>query len=537
MGAFEPREYQTRTLEMLYAWLSQNNGNLCVSLPTGSGKSVVIAELCRQAVQQWPETRILMLTRSMELISQNAQKLRTIWPGAPMGIYSASVGQRVLGEPITIGGPLSIVRVLDKIGHCDLLIVDEAHDISHKDEGSYRKIIDHLLGINSNMRVIGFTASPFRLGHGLITDKPAIFDAIIEPVSIEELIFKEYLSVLRSKVTSFKLSTEGVHKRGGEFVESELQEAVDTEENNAKMVQEVIARSEGRKSWMFFCAGVRHAQRVRDLLQASGVNAVCVTGDMPKAEREQVIDDFKAGRIKAITQINCLSTGFDHAALDLLVLARPTMSPGLYLQQVGRGMRVAEGKKDCLVLDFAGVVSTHGPITAVQTPKRGGDGNGEAPVKVCDNCDELCHLSLRECPACGAQFPEPERQKLTLHDDDIMGLEGQELEVASWMWRKHTSKASGKLMLACTYYGPGLAGAAVTEYLPILHEGYAGDKAMRQLGTMADAAGAYLGGASGLDTDQGLEYMAAQMRSSKPPQRIEYRVDGKFHRVLKRVWA
>ncbi|HSG20519.1 MAG TPA: helicase-related protein, partial [Burkholderiaceae bacterium] len=362
-------------------------------------------------------------------------------------------------------------------------------------------------------------------------------DALIEPVSIEELIFKGHLATLRSKVTKAKLDTSGVHKRGGEFIESELQAAVDTEENNQRVVREVIELAGNRKAWLFFCAGVQHAENVAQILIEQGIPADCVTGETPKKERERILADFKAGRLLALTNANVLTTGFDHPGIDLIALLRPTMSAGLYVQMAGRGMRVAEGKNDCLVLDFAGVVATHGPITAVQPPKRGGDGNGEAPVKVCDACGELCHLSLRECPACGAQFPEPQRKKLELRDDDIMGLEGQELEVASWMWRKHTSKASGKQMLACTYYGPGLAGAAVTEYLPVLHDGYAGDKAMRQLGTMADAAGAYLGGASGMDTDQGLEYMAAQMRSSRPPQRIEYRMDGKFHRVLKRVWA
>ena len=380
----------------------------------------------------------------------------------------------------------------------------------------------------------GVEATAFAL-RALLTIDPD--NALIEPVSIEELIFKGYLATLRSKVTKARLDTSGVHKRGGEYIEAELQAAVDTEENNQRVVREVIELAVDRKAWLFFCAGVQHAENVAEILIENDIPAACVTGETTKKERERILADFKAGRLRALTNANVLTTGFDHPGIDLIAMLRPTMSAGLYVQMAGRGMRVAEGKQDCLVLDFAGVVSTHGPITAVQPPKKAGDGNGEAPLKVCDNCGELCHLSLRECPACGAQFPEPERKKLTLHDDDIMGLEGQELEVSSWMWRKHTSKASGKQMLACTYYGPGLAGAAVTEYLPILHDGYAGDKAMRQLSTMADAAGAYLGGASGLDTDQGLEYMAAQMRSSKPPQRIEYSMDGKFHRVLRRVWA
>lgn len=532
------RDYQQRTIDQLYAWFAAGNeGNPCLVLPTGSGKSHIVAALCKDALQNWPETRILMLTHVKELIEQNAEKMRLHWPGAPMGIYSASIGKRQLGEPITFAGIQSVRSKAKALGHIDLCIIDECHLVNHKDEGGYRTLLADLKAINPALRVVGLTATPYRLGHGLITDKPALFDALIEPVSIEELIFKGYLATLRSKVTRTKLDTSGVHKRGGEFIEAELQAAVDTEENNQRVVREVIELAGSRKAWLFFCAGVQHAKNVSQILIENDIPAACVTGETPKKERERILADFKAGRLRALTNANVLTTGFDHPGIDLIAMLRPTMSAGLYVQMAGRGMRVAEGKADCLVLDFAGVVATHGPITAVQTPKRGGDGNGEAPVKVCDACGELCHLSLRECPACGAQFPEPERKKLTLHDDDIMGLEGQELEVASWMWRKHTSKASGKLMLACTYYGPGLAGAAVTEYLPILHEGYAGDKAMRQLSTMADAAGAYFVDAIGLQSDAGLEYIAQKMRSSKPPQRIEYRMDGKFHRVLKRVWA
>ena len=536
MAKIELRDYQSRALSMLYDWLEKNAGHPCVVLPTGSGKSVVIAELCRQAITEWPETRILMLTRSVELINQNAEKLRTIWPGAPMGIYSASAGNKQLGEPITIGGPLSIVRVTKKIGHCDLLLCDEAHDISHKDEGSYRKIINDLMAVNPSMRVIGFTASPFRLGHGLITEKPAIFDALIEPVSIEELIFKGYLAILRSKQTGFKLDTSGVHKRGGDFNESDQQAAVDTDDNNEAMIDEVIKRAEGRKSWMFFATGVRHAEHLRDILLSRGISAVAVTGNMAKKEREQAIADFKSGKITAITQVGCLNVGFDHPDIDLLVMARPTMSPGLYLQMAGRGMRPKSHTDHCLVLDFAGVVATHGPITAVQPPKKAGDGNGEAPVKVCDNCGELCAIAVATCPACGHPFPEPERKKLELRDDDIMGLEGKDFEVTSWNWRRHVSRASGKEMLSCTYYG-SLSDKPITEYLPVLHGGYAGQKAMRQLLGMANSSGANLAEAAHLEGSAGLDYIAVQMSNSKPPTSIEYRMDGKFYRVLKRSWA
>lgn len=530
------RDYQQRAIDQLCAWFeASNEGNPCLVLPTGSGKSHIIAALCKNALQNWPETQILMLTHQKELIEQNASKLHEHWPDAPLGIYSASVGRKELGEPITFAGIQSIRKKAADVGHVDLVIIDECHLVGHKEEGGYRTFLAALKAINPAIRVIGCTASPWRLGHGLITDKPALFDALIEPTSIEELIFKGYLTELRSKVTSLKLDVKGVHKRGGEYIESELQAAVDNHKNNSEAVREMIRLGEDRKSWLVFCSGVKHANNVADLLDAYGIIAAPITGETPKAKREQLLADFKAGKIRCLTNANVLTTGFDHPGIDMIALMRPTMSPGLYVQMAGRGLRIAEGKKDCLVLDFAGVVSTHGPITAVQPPKKGGEGNGEAPVKVCDKCNELCHLSAKVCPACGHEFPAPEPKKLKLRDDDIMGLEGKEMKVSYWKWRRHVSRASGKEMLAVTYYG-SLSDKPITEYLPVLHDGYVGSKAIQKVYDMAAASGADLSDAGVVYGSDALDYLMLQMNISHPPKTIKHKTEGRFHRVTERRW-
>ena len=806
------RDYQTRTINQLYEWFEAGNkGNPCLVLPTGSGKSHIIAALCKDAIQSWPETRILMLTHVKELIEQNAEKMRQHWPGAPLGIYSAGIGRRDLGEPITFAGIQSVRNKAKEIGHVDLVIIDECfvagtkistpkgqididkvrcgdlvfntrgvgvveavscrqaaetllvelddgtkfectgnhpiftedgwqkaekleigtplfriedmsclwsrvqtldqkkrqrksnfsnvgtilekaelllcevckeitpdgaerrstqtnagnfeknqastystwrkraiaafatvstascvggrmdsricnqdqsgtferdisecvqsrhllsgkddlhrigwgesrqrreenagqkerpiscgpwvarvsrikrespvlvfnlqvsghpsyfangiaahncHLVNHQDEGGYRTLLSDIYRTNPNVRVIGLTATPYRLGHGLITDKPALFDALLEPVSIDELIFKGYLATLKSKVTKAKLDTTGVHKRGGEFIESELQAAVDTDDQNQKVVQEIIGLASFRKAWLLFCTGVKHAQHIAEVLRQHGVAAECVTGETPKKEREQMLADFKAGRLRALTNANVLTTGFDHPDIDLIAMLRPTMSASLYVQMAGRGMRVKSHADHCLVLDFAGVVASHGPITNVQPPKKGGDGNGEAPVKVCDNCGELVHISADICSACGHPFPEAERKKLELRNDDIMGLEGKDMEVTSWKWRIHTSKASGKLMLSCTYYG-SLADRPITEYFPVLHEGYAGQKALQALSRLANFSRADLSQASSMQGEPGLDYISLQMSNSYPPNTIQYRMDGKFFRILKQTW-
>lgn len=524
------RPYQQKSIDMLYDWMQNNDGNPCVVLPTGAGKSHIVAHLCKEAVQNWPETRILMLTHVKELIDQNAQKLRQVWPNAPLGIYSAGLGRRDL-DSITFAGIQSVRKKAHQIGHVDLVIVDECHLISHKAEGGYRNLINDLQEINPIIRVIGLTATPYRMGHGYITDGDALFDGMVEPVTIAELVADGYLAPLRSKVTGSNLDVTGVHKRGGEYIEKELQAAVDTADMNRSIVQEVISLAGDRKAWLFFCSGVEHAYHVRDELREHGIVAETVTGSTTLSERDAILGAYKRGQIKAITNANVLTTGFDYPDIDLIAMLRPTMSPGLYVQMAGRGMRLKSHTDHCLVLDFAGVVSQHGPITYVQPPSGSKEprGESEAPVKACDNCHELVHPSAKVCPACQHPFPEPEKKPLTLHNDDIMGLQGLKLEVTKWSWVTHTSKASGKEMIKVTYYG-ALSDKPVSEYVPVLHQGYAGQKAMALIASVSRKAGVKLPG------EGTLQDLCDLLNSGASPSEIEYKKDGKFYNVIKRIW-
>lgn len=159
-----------------------------------------------------------------------------------------------------------------------------------------------------------------------------------------------------------------------------------------------------------------------------------------------------------------------------------------------------------------------------------------APTKTCPDCAELAPASSLSCPSCGHAFPPPEPKPLMLHTDDIMGIEGHDMPVTSWNWREHVSRISGKaIMLAVTYYG-ALSDAPVTEYLPILHEGYAGDKAMRGLVHIAERSRASIGSLLQGDPSEALPALAIEMSASVPPSSIEYRKEGKFHRVLSRKW-
>ena len=530
-GVMPLRPYQQRSIDELFEWLQKNDGNPCLVLPTGAGKSHIVSEFCQVVVKSWRDTRILMLTHVKELIEQNASKLRSAWPNAPLGIYSAGLNRKDI-DSITFGGIQSLRKKAHHLGHVDIILIDECHLINNKDEGGYRQLIGELQGINPDIRVIGLTATPYRLGQGCITNDGAIFNDLIEPVTIAELVTDGYLAPLRSKLTDSHLDTTGVKKRGGEFIESQLQAAVDTDPMNQAVVDEVIQLAGDRKAWLFFCSGVDHAMHVCEALQSRGIVSECITGKTPKAEREAIIDRYKRGEIQALTNANVLTTGFDYPDIDLIAMLRPTMSPGLYVQMAGRGMRLKSHTDHCLVLDFAGVVEQHGPITYVQPPKDMGsrDGRGEAPVKACDECHELVHPTAKVCPACGFEFPPPEKADLTLHNDDIMALSGKELNITGWRWVKHTSRSSGKEMVKLSYFG-GYNERPIHEYLPVAHGGYAGQKAVATVMSMADSAGC--------DISQcgDIQALCDVMSDAMPPASIEYRKDGKFHRIVNRKWS
>lgn len=552
MAEIALRPYQQKAIDMLYQWFEKNpTGHPVVCLPGGSGKSVVIGSVVRDAVQNWPETRVLMMVGVKELISQNYAKLRELWPNAPAGIYSASLKRRCLTEPITYGGIQSLAKKSKEIGWIDLCIIDECHAISTTETGNYRNLIGELLAINPNMRIIGYTASPYRLGQGMITEgDDAIFTDIIEPVTIEQLIHDGYLCKLQSKHTSLTIDTSGVKKQGGDFVASQLEAAVDTTDNNNRAVSEMVQRGHDCKSWLVFCAGVTHAQHITELLIQQGIDAECLTGQTPSTERDDIVKRFKSGQLRCMVGVGIFTTGFDHPGVDLIAFLRPTMSPGLYLQMAVRGSRPAYAKgmpldtpkqrwaamdagpkpKGCLVLDFAGNVATHGPITAIEPPRKGKKSDGAPRTKTCPQCDEVVSLLTRHCPQCGHEWVVEKQEKpLTLANDDIMGIEPTEMAVTGWQWRKHLSRTSGKEMLQVSYYG-GLADPVVTEYMPVLHEGYAGEKARRQVIGIAVKSGAN-------DMSDDLADMAKVMNASKAPSLLKFKRDGKFHRVIERVWV
>jgi DNA repair protein RadD len=469
------RPYQEAAIAAIYKYYREKSGNCCVVIPTAGGKSLVMAAFIESVLKAWPDQRILIVTHVRELIAQNHTEMIGLWPEAPAGIYSAGLGKREARARILFAGIQSIHRRATEIGHTDLVLIDEAHLIPGSSSTMYRRFLDGLTRINPALKVIGLTATPFRLDSGMLHEgKNALFNDIAYEAPVRDLIDAGYLSPLVSKQPATRLDVSKVGTRAGDFIQRDLAAAVDKEAITRAAVTEIIEHGRDRKSWLAFCSGVDHARHVAEEFGRQGIICRTIFGDTPKEERDAIIAAFKRGEIRALASMGVLTTGFNAPAVDLIALLRPTKSAGLYVQMVGRGTRLAPGKENCLVLDFAGNVRRHGPIDLVRPRRAGEAGGGDAPTKVCPECYSIIALSATECPDCGYEFPAravkiaPTAATLPVLSPKVLWL-----PVHGVSYSRH-DKLGGLPSLKVTY-SCGLK--SYSEWVCIEHQGYARQKA------------------------------------------------------------
>ncbi len=416
-GGITLRWYQEEASNAIFDYFEHNEGNPIVAMPTGTGKSLVIADFCRKALQQYPGTRIIKLTHVKELIEQNFKKLLEIWPLAPAGIFSAGLGRREHSHAITYAGIASVAKRGELFGHVDLVLVDECHTLGPDDGTSYRVFLETLRKTNPALKVIGFTATPYRLGQGKLTDPVKDGQRTIPPLftdtcydltnfdAFNRLIAEGWLCPLVPKRTQDTLDVSGVKISAGDFNLGALQLAVDKDSITRAALAELCAAGQDRKHWLIFAAGVEHACHIQQVLTEFGISAVAVHSKLDQTTRDAAIADWKAGRVQAAVNNVVLTTGIDFPGLDLIGDLAPTCSPSRHVQKYGRGTRPFPCKKNCLVLDFAGNTERLGPINDPVMPKRRGEkGKGEAPVRCCPQCGVWNHISIRFCTECGAEF-------------------------------------------------------------------------------------------------------------------------------------
>jgi DNA repair protein RadD len=510
-----PRHYQESGITATLDYLDNQTGDGLLGYPTGTGKSLIIAEICRRVCMKYPHVRVLMVTHDKKLVRDNFQELLEQWPTAPAGVNSAGLKKRQIKQ-ITFAGIGSIIGQAHLLGHINLIIVDEAHRISPRENTAYWKLIHKLRQRNPGLRVIGLTATMYRMGQGMLNqgDNRLFTDIIEDWTSMEkfnQLLAEGFICRLTPKKTNVELDVSGVGTQNGEFKLNELQLAVDRDEITYAACLEAREIASERKHWLVFCAGVEHAEHVTETLNRLGIPSLCSHSKMSEADQDEAERAFKAGDVQALVNNSQYTTGFNFPDIDCIVVLRPTKSASLWVQILGRGTRPVwptrrEGnwhlwerayadkfnldnvedrlacielgpKPNCLVLDFAANTRNLGPINDPRIPKQKGKGKGEAPVRLCEECGTYNHASVRVCVECGFKFPIAVKfgsiaagDALIIGDAPLVEV----FEVKQVSYRRHMPRDDRPPSMLVTYTC-GIR--AFNEWVCIEHDGFAGKKA------------------------------------------------------------
>jgi DNA repair protein RadD len=477
----EMRWYQKKAVEAFEreARRKPSDDQLLV-LPTGAGKTIVMANVIAKAIE-W-NMNVIVLARVKELISQNQDKFCRCFPELAdlSGVYCAGLGMREPEKAVLFASVQSVVNKENLLGKRKLIIVDEAHQIPRSDESQYQKFLASMRKIEPAAKVLGLTASPYRLDGGVIFGPEQQFHSVAYNVPLSVLIKENYITKPQTLDVS-KIDLKGVKKTGGDFNRAD----VETRFLKKRIGSEIVdaANSKGCKSVLVFASGVAHAERLNREIEACGEFAHVITGDTLPILRQSSIDAFTNRKIRYLINVDCLTTGFDAPCIDMIAVCRATESPGLFLQMVGRGFRKFAGKKVCWVLDYGQNVDRHG---AIDSDLYGMDtislaeGTGEAPKRVCPKCFEINFAAVRKCIRCGMEFPRVSKDLVASNKSILSHPEW--LEVIETRYAINKGKDGKRDSLRVTYRckeGNSIIGKRyVSEWVCFEHYGYARQKAM-----------------------------------------------------------
>ena len=387
---YKLRSYQQDAVDSVLQYFRKKRDPAMVVLPTGAGKSLVIAELARIA-----KGRVLVLAHVKELVEQNYEKYASY--GSAAGIYSASLGKKDWDHKAIFGSVQSIARASDDFFQdFSLLVIDECHRVADEGATQYQEVIKKLKDRNPDLCILGLTATPYRLGLGWIyeysqtgemkTDKPRFFKQCVYELPLSYMIKHKYLTTpvkVDIPVTSYDFSD--LTENGKSFSSAEVEEILKSQKRLTPFIiqniMDITERYE-RQGVMIFSSSVKHAEEIMTYLPAE--DARMVLGDTDMATRNETVDDFKNRKFKYLVNVSVLTTGFDAPHVDVIAILRPTESNSLYQQIVGRGLRLSNDKKDCYILDYTGMGhDIYAPEISDKRPAK-----DTVPVKViCPACD------------------------------------------------------------------------------------------------------------------------------------------------------
>ena len=413
------RYYQRNAIDALHSWFdTKPEEPALIALPTAAGKTIIFSHFIKEVFHKNPKARFLIMAHRKELVAQAESKLKSVWPDAPVGVLAAGMKRFQHNAQILVASrdTLASPKRLEKVGKFDYMIIDEAHNVPPSSLTRYKKIIE-TLSERQSMKVMGCTATPYRMGQGYIygNRKDHFFKGLAYSVSIPELIQAGYLCRLSAFAVNdnaiIDASKVSLKFKGGDFREKELEDIAMVDETIIEVISDWIdnAYTKGRTASVFFCVSVLHAQKMTQYLKQHGINAAVVTGETPNQDRDKILADFESGKLHALCNVGVLTEGWDAPRTDCIALLRPTQSVGLYVQMCGRGMRLHDNKENCLLLDYGENVARHGCLDEVEPgeslPRR-------YKPKICASCNAINSPSAKECIECGQVFESTQSKVL-----------------------------------------------------------------------------------------------------------------------------
>ena len=396
------RDYQERAISEMETALAadresgRRHAGVC-SAAVGAGKSILIGVMAKRETEE-REGRVLVLCNVKELVEQDAEKIELAIGERP-DVFSAGVGRKETGGLIVVASVQSLARDPLTAGRFTLILADEAHGINPEAEGQWRAIIDA-----QGCDIIGFTGTPWRLNSGPIYGADRLFDRVTTTISIEDLQNMGHLVQIQSKARS--LIDGPVKVKQGEYDTREQEDQIQF----LDVIHALDAHCAGRQCILIFVPGVQSGTELTSRLLQHGEQAAEIYGHTPINERERIIADFKAARIRYMVNCGTLTTGFDCPRIDCVVLLRKTMSGALLVQMVGRGLRPCPPKRELLLLDYAGNFLQHPAVQDIEAPIKGKEPKSETH-RVCPKCEELVRYGKEACPCCGYVFPKEEQER------------------------------------------------------------------------------------------------------------------------------
>ena len=411
----ELRPYQQDALESVLASV-RTDRSVLLQAATGAGKTILFSALVKACMERY-QMRIGILAHREQLVRQARDKLLKVWPEGEdsIGIACKSASSSVeLGRPVVIGSPQTLVRRIGETPAIHLLIVDECHRLPPADSKSqYRTLVETLRDYYPEMRLLGVTATPYRLGHGYIygdrcrAPEQNWFGSLCYSIGTSDLQEQGYLVPLRIFAAA-EPDLSGVSTSKGEFNLAQLSDRMSEGVHVHGAVEALARHASDRRRVVAFAVSIAHAEALRDAFRRAGRTSEAVHSKMPHGERLRILDAFDRGEIEVLCNVGVLTEGWDCTSVDCMVMCRPTKSAALYVQMAGRGLRTHEGKTDCLMLDLSGNWKEHGRPEEPRVKWKNGPESEVVPGRKCPECGFINKAGAELCEACGYEWPPPE---------------------------------------------------------------------------------------------------------------------------------